>query len=186
MNPESSSVYLFNEGKNMKPGKLWNIKVIADKLSNDVCKRLFISHAILGCDTTSRIYGMGKSLGLKLILSQNQHYQTAADVFYNNNSNKTEIKKVEENTFVQLYGGEQEKDLDNVCYDIFQKKICFSNNFVHPKTLPSTSASAEYTSPRCYFQIQTWVGRNGLCAEDWEWVKHDGVLYPKITSSCPR
>ena len=41
MNPESSSVYLFNEGKNMKPGKLWNIQVIADKLSNDVCKRLF-------------------------------------------------------------------------------------------------------------------------------------------------
>ena len=67
MNPESSSVYLFNEGKNMKPGKLWNIQVIADKLSNDVCKRLFFSHAILGCDTTSRIYGMGKSLGLKLL-----------------------------------------------------------------------------------------------------------------------
>jgi hypothetical protein len=52
-------------------------------------------------------------------------------------------------------------------------------------TLPSTSVSAEYHSPRCYFKIQTWVGRNGLCAEDWEWVKHDGVLYPKITRLPP-
>ncbi len=86
--------YLFNEVKNIKPGKLWNVKVIADKLGNDVCKRLFFSHAILGCDTTSRIYGMGKRLGLKLLSSPNQHYQTAGDVFYHNHSNKTEIKKV--------------------------------------------------------------------------------------------
>ena len=37
---------------------------------------------------------MGKRLGLKLLSSPNQHYQTAADVDYHNHSNKTEIKKV--------------------------------------------------------------------------------------------
>jgi hypothetical protein len=59
--------------------------------------------------------------------------------------------------FCLTNGGEENKDIDTLRYDIVERKVCRSNNFVHPKMLPPTSSSAEFHSHRCYFQIQTWL-----------------------------
>lgn len=43
---------------------VWNMKV-KEQLGHDVCHNLLFLHAILGCDTTSRVYGNWQSGGLK-------------------------------------------------------------------------------------------------------------------------
>ena len=45
-----------------KKVRLWNIKVSKEKLGSCICSKLLFIHAITGCDTTSRLYGIGKTL----------------------------------------------------------------------------------------------------------------------------
>jgi len=47
-----------------------------------LCRHLPFLHALLGCDTTSRLFGIGKAVGLKKRTQLYQH----AEVFYNANS----------------------------------------------------------------------------------------------------
>ena len=40
--------------------RIWNIKCTQEKIGIDVCRNILVLHTILGCDTTSRIFGLGK------------------------------------------------------------------------------------------------------------------------------
>ena len=42
--------------------RIWNIKRTQEKLGIDICRNILVPHAILGCDTTSRIFGLGKGM----------------------------------------------------------------------------------------------------------------------------
>ena len=44
-------------------------QVTQSELGADICKNILFIHAILGCDTTSRLYGLRKGLSLKRLIS---------------------------------------------------------------------------------------------------------------------
>ena len=46
-----------------------DIKSIRDKLGNDCAKCLPVIHAISGCDTTSKLFGIGKSTVMRKSIS---------------------------------------------------------------------------------------------------------------------
>ena len=46
--------------KQSKEHRLYNINLLKETLGNDVCNELLFVHAYSGCDSTSRIYGIGK------------------------------------------------------------------------------------------------------------------------------
>ena len=48
-----------------KPAKCWDIGLTREALGDSVCHNLLFAHAILGCDTTSRVFGIGKPAALK-------------------------------------------------------------------------------------------------------------------------
>jgi hypothetical protein len=50
------------------PTTVLDIKVIKQVLGNDICSNLLFLHAFMGCDTTSQIFGIGKSLSYKSLL----------------------------------------------------------------------------------------------------------------------
>ena len=60
-----------------KSPRCWNIKYLQRVLRRAVCNNLMFAHAILGCDTTSRVFSMGKGHALKHIRSDN-HFITQA------------------------------------------------------------------------------------------------------------
>ena len=62
--------------------RVWNMKVLKEKLGQDVCNDIFFIHAILGCDTTSRLHGIGKGTSLKK-LCESHHFLNQAKVFNN-------------------------------------------------------------------------------------------------------
>ena len=43
----------------MKP-RVWNITAVKETLGFEICNNILFLHAILGCDTTSLLYDIGK------------------------------------------------------------------------------------------------------------------------------
>ena len=59
------------------------------------CKHILFQHAFLGCDTTSRMFGIGKGTVLKKF-KVNSDLQQAADVFDETSSTAAEIESAGE------------------------------------------------------------------------------------------
>ena len=72
--PERYSIYLTSERKrtDKQAPKVWDIAETKNVLSIDVCNNILTIHAILGCDTTSRIHNTGKGMALQNFLNNVQ------------------------------------------------------------------------------------------------------------------
>ena len=56
------------------------MKKVTEQLGDDVCHDLLFLHAILGCDTTSRVHGIGKAAALNKY-ANSLHFREQAEVF---------------------------------------------------------------------------------------------------------
>ena len=65
---------------NSMKNKILDIHVAKVILGLEVCSSILFVHAVLGCDTTSRVFGLGKGLALKNIQS-NHLFREQAHVF---------------------------------------------------------------------------------------------------------
>lgn len=130
---------------------------------------LFI-HAILGCDTTSRLHGIGKGAALKKFVSC--HYFQEQAKFVNVNSTKEAIATATagENALVCLYNGKPGDRLDNLRYRRCCEKLASNSSHIQPQNLPPTSAAAKYHCFRVYHQIRQWKG-DELPVDEWGWKK---------------
>ena len=45
--------------------RVWDMKVVKTKLGEGICDNILFLHAILGCDTTSRLHEIGKGTAIK-------------------------------------------------------------------------------------------------------------------------
>ena len=138
-------------------------------------------HAILGCDTTSQLYGRGKKVALKLICT-NSVFQAQAGVFGDFNSTKEQVTAAGERAIVTVYGGKGDDNLDFLRLQQFHQKVGSGTSSVKPEVLPPTSAAAKYHSMRVFLQVQQWIG-NGehFKPEEWGWLIHNGMYIPVLT-----
>jgi len=181
--PNTPNIYFRPEPRYglRKAPRCWNIAMLRTILGQQVCNNMLFMHAILGCDTTSHIYGLGKGLALKLIRT-NQAFQEQADVFRNPNSTKQEIIAAGEDAIVTLYKGKPGDKLDFLKLQRFHQKVGSSTSCVKPEVLPPTSAAAKFHSMRVYLQVQQWIApRDDMKPDDWGWYKKDGKYLPVLT-----
>lgn len=139
---------------NAKRSKVWNINEVKLILGQNVCDSLPFLHAITGCDTSSRLFGVGKGIALKHMTDK--LYKQAQ--IFSRVATKEEIISAGETSLVILYSGKEDQPLDKLRYNIFCEKVAKSTSFVQPHTLPPTSAAAKYHSFRVYLQCQEWLG----------------------------
>lgn len=144
-------LYLKNEPKNGVRGKIWDIKQLSSALGKEVCKCILFAHAILGCDTTSKPYGIGKMKALEL-LTTDFTFQTFAGKFYEKNISTQEIVRVGERAMTIIYGGPIHEGIETLRYKTYQRKISLASSFVNPQELSPTSAALKFHSKRAYFQ----------------------------------
>ena len=65
---DSCSLVLKPESrKSTKKSRVCNIHAVKKQLGPDICSSILFLHAILGCDTTSQLHGIGKGNSLKKI-----------------------------------------------------------------------------------------------------------------------
>ena len=104
MPPHSKDIFFASDREKNTKGRVWNIKEAKSKLGTFVCKHIPFLHAFLGCDTTSRLFGIGKGSLLKKF-EEDKSLQQAATVFDNTNATQVQIDKAGEAAFVVMYNG---------------------------------------------------------------------------------
>ena len=146
------------------------------------CRCTFLTHnQSCSCDTTSRLYGIGKTLSK---VQCSDEFTKISEVFMQENANKDDIISAGEKALVLLYNGDSGDDLDALCYKGFQEKVVKSLKCVDAKDLPPTSASAKFHCLRVYYQVQEWRGEAGhLDPEEWGWEITNRLLMPVKTDT---
>jgi len=71
---DSKKIFLRSDTKQAKIKHVWDIQKTQSMLTPTTCELLPFLHALPGCDTTSKIYGVSKPAALKL-LSTNKIFQ---------------------------------------------------------------------------------------------------------------
>ena len=140
-----------------KTRKTWNIKRTKTSLGANVCANILFVHAILGCDTTSKIHGIGKGVALTKIRTE-ALFREQANVFNHPGASKVEVIMAGEKALLCLYNCKSDESLNSLRYTNFCQKVATGTTLVQPESLPPTSAATGYHSLRVYFQIQQWKG----------------------------
>ena len=134
-------------------------------------------HAIFGCETTSRLFGLGKGIVVKKL--SDSHFYKSAEIFAKRNVSKEDIISVGDTALVLLYGGSCAEGLDSLRYKRFCDKVPKSTSPVDPQSLPLTSAAAKYYSLLVHYKVMVWKEFNhDLKPKDWGWYADDGRLMP--------
>ena len=182
---EAHDLFMYSQAKSTtKPNRMWNMKSLKRQLGQDVCENILFIHAILGCDTTSRLYGLGKGASLKKFTT-NAHFQTQSRQFLVEDASPDVIEAAGEKALVSLYKGKSDESLDSLRYKRFCEKVAVKSSKILPQNLPPTCAAARYHSRRVYLQVQQWKGNNSLRPVDWGWKVCNGNLVPVMTDLPP-
>ena len=78
-----------------------------------MCDGILAIHALLGCDTTSRVFSIGKGAGLSKF-QKDERFQQDILLFLEKDVSKAEIKEAGERLLVSLYGGKASNSLDQI------------------------------------------------------------------------
>lgn len=166
----ANELFLVSESKQAtKSRRVWCIKQSKELLGPQICDNLLFVHAILGCDTTSRLFGLGKGLAVKKVKTDSL-FREQSEMFHKSEQTPEDITAAGEKALVSLYGGTKEEGLDSLRYKRFCDKISKSTSSVEPQTLPPTSAAARFHSLRVYYQVMEWKGTCvNMKPQDWGW-----------------
>ena len=117
--------------KNSKKHRVWNINGVKSK---QICSNILFLQAILGCDTTSHLYGIGKGASLKKFNASSE-FREQADVFDLQSSSVEEICTAGEKILVNLYNGKPEESLNSYSTNDSVKKWLPIHHILIPVTV---------------------------------------------------
>ena len=144
--------------------KLWGIKYVKSKLGNKMCKAILLIHALLGCDTTSRLYSIGNSVAIQRF-ERKESFRHLTKIFNNPTSSREDVISAGERLLLIVYGAKRDTALGKLRLIKFCEKIASSMKVVSPESLPPTSAAASFHSLRVYHQVQVRRGQDDLDPE---------------------
>ncbi len=160
--------------------KIWDLNKVKSILCN-TCQHILFVHAFLGCDSTSRLFGVGKSAALKMIVNKNKTFVKAAQVFHDINSSKSDIISSREKA-VALFYTKKVMPIDDLRYEIFSKKVACGSKAVESKNLPPTSSALAFHSLRVFYQVHEWIGQHNLNPLEYGWKQEGTQCLPVMTS----
>ena len=102
--------------------KVYDIIRIKDILGHDLCSQLPFIHAMTGCNTTSRNFGVGKKSAFQKLVKGDPVLQSCADAFTIPNQTTQNIEDLRCQVMSFLFGGKHADSLETMRYNIFSKK----------------------------------------------------------------
>ena len=178
---ENKGLY-FRSDSTSRPSKVYDISRIKSVFGNEFCSQLLSIHAFTGCDSTSRIFGVGKKSAFQKLVKGNSIIQSCARTFILPNQKKEVIEELGAKSMAVLSGGNCSDSLESLRYSMFVKKIASAKSFVTPERLPPTSSSTKFHCHRTYYQIMEWIGSEGdMDVTKWGWIQEDNQLVPLMT-----
>ena len=174
---------LYFRSDKLRAHKVYNICEMKKTLGSDLCSQLLFIHAFTGCDSTSRIFSVGKQAAFHKLVNGDSTLKSCADLFLIPNQDNTTIEDHGAKAMAVLFGGKSTDSLASLCYHIFSRKLVTNKSVLTPERLPPTECSTKYHSFRTYFQIMAWLGKESdLNPVNWGWKLVDNNFLPVMTS----
>jgi hypothetical protein len=111
-----------------------------------------------GCDSTSRIFVIGKKATFQRIIKKEKGIKDCSKVFCSPNQNQDVVEINGCKTMVALFNADQNDSLASIRYNMLCKKVARAKTFVTPDRLPPTSSACKLHSLRTYYQVMVWIG----------------------------
>ena len=170
--------------KQSKEHRVYNINPLKETLGGDVCNELLFVHAYSGCDSTSRIIGIGKKSAFRKLVKSDPVMKSCAIVHSSFKTNLKRTYQILAHLMVDLFGGKSNDTLSSLCHIIYTKKVVTAEAFVTPERLPPTSPATRFHSQRVYFQIMVWMGMaSEINPTEWGWKQENDQLIPIMTQN---
>ena len=124
----------FKSDKIVRNPRLWKLKNVITILGREVCNAILLIHAILGCDTTSRVFSLGKGLALTRCV-KDQEFCSDMMLFVDPSVTKLQVEITGERLLLKLYGAKNEDSLDVLRVVQFHQKLASNDKVVKPENL---------------------------------------------------
>jgi hypothetical protein len=139
---DSKTIYFLpGTSKSSNIPRIWNIHEIKAAMGPTTVNSLLFWAALLGSDTTSRIYGIGRGTVFKRHHNEVLFIEIAG-VFNDNTSSHEDVAAAGDRALVTIYGGKPNTTLNHLRYTKFHEKVMRATSAVNPKSLPPTSSAA--------------------------------------------
>ena len=112
--PDTRDLY-FRSDKS-KDIKVYHINLIKKVLGSNLCSHMLFIHSFSGCDSTSRIFGLGKKAVFQRLVKGDSIIQTAADSFLLPNQVKHKIDDLGRQVMAVIFGGNVTDSLASLRY----------------------------------------------------------------------
>ncbi|KAG1714479.1 hypothetical protein GQR58_001251 [Nymphon striatum] len=185
MDSHKKTLY-FRSDKKSKEQRVYNINTLKECLGQQLCSQLLFIHAFTGCDTTSRVFGMGKKPFFQKVAKGDEQLKSCPLAFTKPGQTVDTIEQHGNQSMVLLFSGKQTDYLASLRHSVFKKKVVSASSFVAPARLPPAASATKLHSLRAYYQIMTWLGlKSNLDATDWGWKIEDNQFAPVMTAKNP-
>ena len=165
---------------------VYDIKVLKALLGTDVCTGLLFAHAFTGCDTTSRIFGVGKNSVFQKVINSDSVLYGCSNIFCSPNKDQISVESAGCKAMVSLFNGTESDSLSSLWYTYLCKKVAAARSFVTPAKLPPTASATKYHSLRTYYQVMVWMGfSENMDATKWGWNIQDDRYTPIMMDTNP-
>ncbi|KAG1691496.1 hypothetical protein GQR58_007434 [Nymphon striatum] len=165
---EGKPLYFRSDKQPRGVPKVYNISWIKRLLGSGMCTQIVFLHAFTGCDSTSRVYGVGKKPAFEKLVKGDEVLQSSANAFTLRGRNHTDVENLGIQAMSVTFGGESTCSLATLRYRIFTKQIAAAKSFVTPERLPPTESATKFHCLRVYCQTMTWMGmESGIDPLDW-------------------
>ena len=142
--------------KQSKEQRVYNINLLKETLGDDVCNELLFVHAYSGCDSTSRIYGIGKKSAFRKLVKSDPVMKSCASAFILQNKSQDDISNLGKDLMVYLFGCKSNATLSSLRHIIFIKKMATAQALSLLNGFPQHHLQQDSIANVCTFKL--WYG----------------------------
>ena len=128
MKPGRKSVFFRSDNKSRSQVRVYNINKLKNLLGPHLYSHLLFIHAVTWCDTTSRVFGVGKKTYFQKFVKGNKDLESCAVCFTNPGQTCYTVEECGYKVMVLLFGGNPTDSLTTLRHDVsIEKEGCISN-----------------------------------------------------------
>jgi len=160
----------------------YDINRIVATVGKNLCSQLLFVHAFTGCDSTSRIFGVGKRAIFHKFVKGDTLLNCSAAQFLIPNKKRKNIEDSGITAMSLVFGGTGGETLASLRHSMLTKKMISAKSFVTPERLPPTASSTKFHCLRVYYQMMVWMGKaDHMEASKWGWNVEGDKLLPVMS-----
>ena len=126
-------LYFRSDKTNDKELFVYDIKLLKNLFGKDACSDILFGHAFSGCNTTSRIFGVGKKSVFQKVISEDNVFRSFAKTFCTPSMDPEIIDQEGCKAMVTLFNGKEGESLESLRSRLLSKRFVQQRALLNPK-----------------------------------------------------